>query len=69
MHKAYMSEVVLFEVEVRNKLVKEMEERKVSLKELLNSVLREYFEIKKGVKNDNGRIKEAKRFEVGGFQG
>ena len=69
MHKVYMSEVVLFEVEVRNKLIKEMEERKVSLKELLNSVLREYFEIKKGVKNDNGRIKEAKRFEVGGFQG
>ena len=50
MHRVYMSEKVFFEVEVRNKLIKEMEERKVSLKEVLNSVLKEYFEIKEVVK-------------------
>ena len=50
MHKAYVSEVVLFEVEVRNKLLKEMEERRIGFKEALNSVLREYFEIKEGLK-------------------
>ena len=50
MHKAYVSEVVLFEVEVRNKLLKEMEERRIGFKEALNSVLREYFGIKEGLK-------------------
>ena len=46
MHKAYVSEMVLFEVEVRDKLIREMKERGVGFKELLNGVLREYFEIK-----------------------
>ena len=46
MHRVYMSEMVLFEVEVRDKLIREMKERGVGFKELLNGVLREYFEIK-----------------------
>ena len=46
MHKVYMSEMVLFKVEIRDKLIREMKERGVGLKELLNGVLREYFEIK-----------------------
>ena len=56
MHKVYMSEVVLFEVEVRNKLIKEMGERKISFKEALNGILREYFEIKEVI-----RKKEVKK--------
>jgi len=52
MHKVYMSEVVLFDVEVRDKLRKEMEERKISLKEVLNNVLREYFEIKEILRSE-----------------
>ena len=50
MNKTYMSEVIFLEVEVRDRLVKEMEERKISFKEVINSVLREYFEIKEIVK-------------------
>ena len=47
MHKVYMSDVVFFEVEVREKLIEEMREREISsFKEVLNSVLKEYFEIK-----------------------
>ena len=50
MHKVYMSELVLFEVEVKEKLINEMKERKTGFKEVINSVLKEYFEIKEVVK-------------------
>ena len=46
MNKVYMSEVILLEVEVRDKLIKEVRERKIGYKELLNNVIKEYFEIK-----------------------
>ena len=46
MHKVYMSELVLIEVEVKDKLNKEIKERKISFKEVLNNILKEYFEIK-----------------------
>ena len=46
MNKVYMSEVILLEVEVRDKLIKEVRERKIGYKELLNNVIKEYFVIK-----------------------
>ena len=46
MHKVYMSELILIEVEVKNKLNKEIKEGKISFKEVLNNILKEYFEIK-----------------------
>ena len=52
MSKVYMSEVILLEVEVRDRLVKEMEERKISLKEVINSILKEYFEIKEILRSE-----------------
>ena len=45
MHKVYMSEVILLEVEVRDRLVKEMEKRKIGFKEAINNILKEYFRI------------------------
>lgn len=50
MHKVYTSELVLFEVEVKDKLNKEMKEKKLGFKEVLNNILKEYFEIKEVVK-------------------
>ena len=52
MNKVYMSKVILLEVEVRDRLVKEMEERKISFKEVINSMLREYFEIKEILRSE-----------------
>ena len=46
MHKVYMSELVLIEVEIKDKLNKEMKEKKLGFKEVLNNILKEYFEIK-----------------------
>ena len=46
MHKVYLAEVVFLEVEIRDRLVKEMKERKTSFKNVLNSIVREYFEIR-----------------------
>ena len=47
-----MSELVLFEVEVKDKLNKEMKERKTSLKEVINSIIKEYFEIKEILRSE-----------------
>ena len=52
MSKAYMSEVILLEVEVRDRLVKEMEERKIGFKEAINSILKEYFEVKEILRSE-----------------
>ena len=41
-----MSEVVLLEVGVKEKLVREMKERKASFREVINNIIREYFEIR-----------------------
>ena len=45
-HKAYLAEVVFLEVEIRERVIKEMKERKTSFKNTVNSIIREYFEIR-----------------------
>ena len=50
MFKVYIKDIVFIEVEVKEKLLNEMSKRKISFKEVLNNVLKEYFEIKEVVK-------------------
>ena len=51
--KIYMTEVIMFEVEVRERLLKEMKERKIGFKEVINSVIKEYFEIKEIIRSED----------------
>ena len=52
MYKVYLKDDVFFEVEVKEKLINEMSRRKTGFKEVLNSVLKEYFEIKEILRNE-----------------
>lgn len=53
MHKVYIKDTVFIEAKVKEKLISEMSKRKTGFKEVLNSVLKEYFEIKEILRSED----------------